>query len=180
MEKQQQTGFVHRVRLGKRQRLADKAAQSLPQNIVEPLNVAGLPVTLARRLMLLFGQHLGVGFPEVGEQHTLLIPLGDALPQQAAGGLRSCLLSRRLQSDVSFCIGPATPSVCFSCDGRTTTLREASAASRPSPARHSSWLLPASSSGAATARLFLSQISTVLGAKPHDEVIHRDNLVLDL
>ncbi len=40
------------VVLGERERPANKAAQPLAQNVVEPLDVAGLTVAFARGLML--------------------------------------------------------------------------------------------------------------------------------
>lgn len=42
-----QTVLVHLVRLRERKRLADKAAQPLPQDVVEAFDVAGLAAALA-------------------------------------------------------------------------------------------------------------------------------------
>lgn len=89
MEEQQQIIFMHGVRLRKRERLADKAAQSLSERVVETLNMAGLPIAFARRTMLCFWQHFGVSLPEIREHHTPLVSLGHTLPHQAAGGFNS-------------------------------------------------------------------------------------------
>ena len=80
---------MHRVRLGKRERASHEAAQSLAQRVVEAFNVARLPRAFARRPMLLLGQCFRVCLPEVSEQHPLLIPPGNALPQEAASLLTS-------------------------------------------------------------------------------------------
>jgi len=45
-------------------------------------NMAGLPVTLTRSLVLVRRKNIRICLPEVGEQKAMFVPLGDALPQQ--------------------------------------------------------------------------------------------------
>lgn len=89
MKEQAQAILVHRVSLGKQKRSANKAAQALTQNIVQPFDAARLRFTLTRRTVLVLRKNVRVRLPKVREQEALLVSLGDMLPQQAAGGFTS-------------------------------------------------------------------------------------------
>ncbi len=74
---------MHHVVLRERKRPTHQASQPLAQDIVEALNVAGLPLALTRRLVLLLGQYLGISCPKV---------CGSGL-QLVADLLTNCLIS---------------------------------------------------------------------------------------
>ena len=84
MQEQPQTNLVHLIALRERKRAPHKPRHPLAQNAVEALDVAGLPCALTRRLMLSFGQNLGIRRPKIGVQQAALIRGRYALPQQAA------------------------------------------------------------------------------------------------
>lgn len=71
---------MHQVALGKRKRLSDKPPHALTDDIVETLNMASLPRAFTRRFMLLVGQHLLVGFPEIAVKQGALVAFGNTLP----------------------------------------------------------------------------------------------------
>lgn len=83
MHKYAQTMSVHLVAFRKGERLAHKAPHALPQRVIPPFDVAGLPGVLATGPMLDLGDDLLVRLPDVGED--LALPLGrrNALPQAA-------------------------------------------------------------------------------------------------
>lgn len=71
VQEQSQAVLVHRVDLRERQRLAHEPRLSLPQNVVAVLDMVGLSLAIARRSMLLLGQHFLVSFPEVRVQKSV-------------------------------------------------------------------------------------------------------------
>jgi hypothetical protein len=85
MKKQTQTNLVHHLRLGKRQGLAHKARQALAQGVIPALDVRRLPGVFATRRMLLIGDHLLIGVPEIRIAVPRLIASWDCLPQLATG-----------------------------------------------------------------------------------------------
>ena len=62
---------MHQVALGERERPADKPPQPLAQDVVEPLDVAGLAVAFARCSVPLGRQHKRIRRPEICVQNTL-------------------------------------------------------------------------------------------------------------
>ena len=75
---------MHQVALGERERLPNEAPQSLAQDVVEALNVTRLAVAFARGFVLFIRKYLLVSLPKVAVQQAPLVPLRDALPEQAA------------------------------------------------------------------------------------------------
>ncbi len=84
VQEQAQAYLVHLIVLGKRQRSPDETPQPLPQNVVEPLNVAGLSSPFARGLMLVSGHYIGIDRPEIRVTEAALVSCWDAFPQKAA------------------------------------------------------------------------------------------------
>ena len=89
MQKQKQANLVHLIVLRERKRPPHKPRQSLTQDAIKSFDVAGLPCPFARRSMLSFRQHFGIGGPEIRVQQTAFVGGRNPLPQQAAGGLAS-------------------------------------------------------------------------------------------
>lgn len=77
MQEEAQAPVVPLVGLRERERLPHQAAHPRTQDVVEALDMTGLPFALASRPVLLWGQHLGIGRPEVGEQQALLVTCRD-------------------------------------------------------------------------------------------------------
>ena len=73
VQEQKQANLVHFIDLRERERTPHKPRHPLAKNAVEALNVAGLACAFARRPVLLLGQHLGVGRPEVGVAQPALV-----------------------------------------------------------------------------------------------------------
>ena len=72
------------IGLGKGQGLAYEAGQPLTQGVVPTLHVSCLTAFFADTAMGCFGKDLAVRFPEVAEGQTLLVRLGNLVPQTAA------------------------------------------------------------------------------------------------
>jgi len=87
---------VHLVRLGEGKGSANEAGETLTQGIVETLDVSGEPSSFADGLVLLGGQDILIGFPNVAIKEPLSIRVGDALPKLLAG---SCAASTDHTSD---------------------------------------------------------------------------------
>ena len=94
MQEQAQAYLVHRVRFGKRERLANKPPDPLAQRIVPPLDMVGLPALFADRVMLLIRNDLLISVPEVRINRSPLVGRRDARPQQMARGLAAVADSR--------------------------------------------------------------------------------------
>jgi hypothetical protein len=75
---------MKRIRLGKGWGLADEAGQPLAQGIVSTFHVSRLATFLAHTAIGLLGKDLLVRFPEVAESATLLVLVGNLVPQAAA------------------------------------------------------------------------------------------------
>lgn len=124
MQEQEQTHPVHLVRLAERERLPDETRQTLPQRVVEALDMVGLAAALAAGDVLVLRDHLLVRLPKVGERHRSAQSRRDALPQQAArllapvansvGDNLACAAAQR-QPD------PTLVLLSCSCAGRQTT-----------------------------------------------------------
>lgn len=76
---------MHHITFRERERLSHKPSHALTDDVVEAFNMASLPLTFARGLMLLIRQHLLVGFPKVAVKQAALVPLRNALPQKRTG-----------------------------------------------------------------------------------------------
>ncbi len=74
--------MIH-IRLGKRQGLADKTRQSLPQGIIPTFRVGGLTAFFANAVLFTSIKHLLVGRPEVAED-AAAIGFWNLIPQTAA------------------------------------------------------------------------------------------------
>ncbi len=81
MQEESEAVFVHLRALGKRERLADKAGQSLPERVVEAFNMAGLPFAFSGRPVMPCGNHVVVGAPQVGIGSFVSVAFGQSLPQ---------------------------------------------------------------------------------------------------
>lgn len=75
-------GIMHKITLGKRQRLANQAPHPLADGIIVALNVVGLPAPLAA-VVLGRGHDLRISRPEVAVAQTAFVAGGNALPQHA-------------------------------------------------------------------------------------------------
>ena len=84
MQEQPQAIIMHHIVFRERKCPSDKASQSLPQNIIEAFDMAGLAVTFACCSVLLWWQYSGISGPKVRVKETRLILLWDTLPQQLA------------------------------------------------------------------------------------------------
>ena len=71
---------MHLVALGERQGSAYKAAQPLPENVVEPLNMAGLPVSFTSGSVLGGRQYFLISPPKVRVKQAFLVGFWDAPP----------------------------------------------------------------------------------------------------
>ena len=85
MEEEAQTNFMHLLTLGKREGLAHKTRQALPQGVVPALDVVGLSRFFAPRAMLLLGQHGGIAVPKVALQQAAFVSRWNPAPQHATG-----------------------------------------------------------------------------------------------
>ncbi len=84
MKEEEETGFVHDLRLGKGQRHAHKTGQPLAQRIIPTLDMGGSPVSRAHGCMLLFRNNRSINFQKVGEAMAESILLRNRLPQPLA------------------------------------------------------------------------------------------------
>ncbi len=75
-----QTDEVHGVRFGERQGLSDETGEALAESIVEALHVVGQAGLFADGLMLLVGDDVLVGSPEVGVDDATAVVLGHSPP----------------------------------------------------------------------------------------------------
>ena len=86
---------MHLVGFAERHGLTRQPHQSLPQRVVEALDVAGLTVAFAScDDVLLRRQHDSVGFPEVGVDQALLLNIKNTLPELATsrlGAVSDCI-----------------------------------------------------------------------------------------
>ena len=71
---------VHVARLGEGERLTHEARKPLPEGVDPTLDVASLAFFLAGSLVLLFGDHLLVGFPEIAVAGRSFVALGNRFP----------------------------------------------------------------------------------------------------
>src|SRR5690349_7904907 len=83
MQKQSQTNLMHYLGFGKRQALAHEASQPLTQRVVPSLDVRRLPRILATSRVLLIGDNLVIGFPEIRVAMSRLISFRDCCPELA-------------------------------------------------------------------------------------------------
>ena len=81
MKKEEQTGFVHDHRLGKRQRLAHKTGKALAQRVIPPLHMSRFPCFLSDGGVLLLWDHCPVCCPKVREAMSLAVVVWNGLPQ---------------------------------------------------------------------------------------------------
>ena len=72
--------MVHVVRLGEGEFLTHEARKPLPQGVNPSLYVASLAFFLTGGLVLLFRDHLLVGFPEIAVAPRSFVALGDRFP----------------------------------------------------------------------------------------------------
>ncbi len=89
MDEQAQGEFVHLLALGKRERLAHEAAQTLAQGVVPTLDAAGLTRAFAGAAMRALRKHFGVSQPEVAAGGTTAVAGRDTLTQRASAGCRA-------------------------------------------------------------------------------------------
>lgn len=89
------------VRFGKRQRLAHKTRQSLPQGVVPPFHMSGLTRLFAHRLMLP-GQGAKndlVRFPKIAEGRAMTILVRYPMPQSPAAFFTT--VANKIRNDLS-------------------------------------------------------------------------------
>ncbi len=86
MNEQFQSNLVKKIRLGKRERFADKTSQSLTQGVIPTLNMSRLTGLFAHGLMIgPKGAKNGlISLPKVAEGGALSIRLRDPRPQAPA------------------------------------------------------------------------------------------------
>lgn len=75
---------MHDDRFRKRQRLSYQAGKTLPQRVVEALDVVGLPAAFADRRMLIRRQDNRIGFPQVMKAVGGPIGGGNGVPKALA------------------------------------------------------------------------------------------------
>jgi hypothetical protein len=86
VQKESQTYFVHRIRLGEGQTLSDKAPEPLPQGIVPPLDVRRQPGLLNSGRMLLGRDDELISLTEVAEAMAVAVGSGDCRRPQLLTG----------------------------------------------------------------------------------------------
>ena len=89
VKEQSQAGLVHLVTLAERERLSRKASQSLPQRVVELLDVIGLAFLFTDGPVVPIRNHRFVSVPKVRVGTSCAVTFGQATPEDAAGCLAS-------------------------------------------------------------------------------------------
>jgi hypothetical protein len=87
--KQTSDNYVHEIRLGKGQRLANKTSIGLSQSVIPAFHVVGLSFSFSNTLMRIWREDQLIGFPQIAETLTTFITSWDPLPEKLAGLLTS-------------------------------------------------------------------------------------------
>jgi len=113
VQKQAQAEVVHRLTLGKRERLPDEASESLPQGIIPPLDVRCLTRVFAARRMLLIWNHLLIGLPEVTVAVRGAVRFRNLLPQLLTSG--AAAVADNIGYDLASGTTERNPNPAFAC-----------------------------------------------------------------
>ncbi len=81
MEKEFQTGIMHKQRFGERERFANKATQPLSQRVIPSLHMRRFSRFFSDCCMLFFWNHRLVSFPKIRVTMPFTIGLGNGFPQ---------------------------------------------------------------------------------------------------
>ena len=79
---------MHPLALGKRQSSANQPPEPLPERVVETFHIAGFPVPLVARAVLIVGDHRKIRLPEVRKAVLAAIPNRNVSPKTTTGGYR--------------------------------------------------------------------------------------------
>jgi hypothetical protein len=111
MEKEFQTGIMHKQRFGERERFANKTTQPLSQRVIPSLHMRRFSGYFSDCCMSFFWNHRLVSFPKIRVTIPCTIGLGNGFPQHLTGFLTS--ISHRLCHDLTRLATECYPDPCL-------------------------------------------------------------------